>query len=212
MMVSVQRGGGGGRKMPSGALGIFSLRAEHPDVGLHLVVVRRDFFVGDGPVVAHAIGGAGPEIHRSEAESDASPVIGAAAHDAGAEPAELRSRRGGVGFAFDFPGAVGRDEFVIQFMPVLAADADAAMRQLVGPDVLFEILFRIQRRARFQHHHVQAAFGEHFRGRAACRARSNDADVIHFRANERLVPSGSPGPITLLTARSAPSTDIRNSS
>ena len=181
MMVSVQRGGGGGRKIPSGALGIFSLRAEDPDVGLYFVVVRRNFFVGDGPVVAHAVGGAGPEIDRSEAESDASPMIGAATHDAGAEPAELRSRRGSVGFAFDFPGAVGRHEFVAQFMPELAADTDAAMRQLVGPDVLFEILLRIQRRARLQHHYAEAAFSEHFRGGATRRARSNDADVIHLR-------------------------------
>ena len=75
---------------------------------------------------------------------------------------------------------------------VLAADASAAMRQIVGPDMLLEILFRIQRRARLQHHDVQAAFGEHFGGRAARRARSNDADVIHFRVNELLVPSGSP--------------------
>ena len=113
-------------------------------------------------------------------------MIGAAAHNAGAEPAELRSRRGSVGFAFDFPGAIGRNEFVVQFMAVLAADTNPAMRQLVGPHVLFEILFRIQRRARFQHHYVQAAFGEHFRGRAASRTRSNDADVIHFRGTNDL--------------------------
>ena len=162
------------------------LAPEHADVGLDFIVVRRNFFVGDGPVVAHAIGGARPEIHRGKAESDASPVIGASAHNAGAEPAELRSCRGSVGFAFDFPGAVGRNEFVVQFMPVFAADANPAMRQLVGPHVLLEIFFRIQRRACFQHDYVQAAFGEHFRGRAASRARSNDADVIHFRGTNDL--------------------------
>ena len=56
--------------------------AEDPDVGLYFVVVRRNFFVGDGPVVAHAIGRARPEIHRSEAKGNASPMIGAAAHNA----------------------------------------------------------------------------------------------------------------------------------
>ena len=181
MMVSVQRGGGGGRKHSVRCAGNIFFAAEYSDVGLDFVVVRRNFFVGDGPVVAHAVGGAGPEIYRREAESDASPVIGAAAHDAGAEPAELRSWRGSVGFAFDFPGAVGRHEFVAQFMPELSADANAAMRQLIRPDVLFEILLRIQRRARLQHHDTQAAFSQHFRGGAAGRARSNDADVIHLR-------------------------------
>ena len=125
--------------------------------------------------------GARPEIDRSEAERDASPVIGASTDDAGAEPAELRSGSGSVRLAFNFPGAVGRHEFVAQFVPELSADADAAMGQFVGPDVLFEILLRIQRRTRLQHHDVQAAFGEHFRGGAACRPRSNDANVIDFR-------------------------------
>ena len=92
----------------------------------------------------------------------------------------MRSRRGGVGFAFDFPGAVGRHEFVIQFMPELAPDANAAMRQLIGPDVLFKIFFRIQRRTRFEHDHAEAAFSQHFRSGAARRARSNDADVVHL--------------------------------
>jgi hypothetical protein len=113
-------------------------------------------------------------------------MIGAPTHDAGAEPAELRARRGSVGFAFDFPGAVGRDEFVIQFVTVLAADAHPAMRQLVGPHVFLEIFFRIQRRARFEHHYIQAAFGEHFGGGAASRARPNHADVIHFRGTNHL--------------------------
>ncbi len=107
-------------------------------------------------------------------------MIGAAANDAGAEPVELRPRRRGVGFAFDFPGAVGRHELVAQFVPELTADADAAMGQLIGPNVFFEILFRIQRRARLQHDHAEAAFSQHFRGRATCRARSNDADVVNL--------------------------------
>ena len=51
-----------------------------------------------------------------------------------------------------------------------AADTNAAMRQLVGPHVLFVVLFWIQRRARLQHHNVQPAFGKHFRGGTACRA------------------------------------------
>ena len=42
MMVSVQRGGGGGKNIPSGALETFSLRAEYADVRFDLVVVRRD--------------------------------------------------------------------------------------------------------------------------------------------------------------------------
>ena len=126
---SVQRGLGGGRKTPSGALETFSLRAEDADVGFHFVVIRREIFVGDGPIVAEAIARAGLEIDGSEAQSDAAPVIGAAADDARTKPLEICAGSGGVRFAVDFPGAVGRQEFAEIFRG-LAANADAAMRQV----------------------------------------------------------------------------------
>src|SRR6185503_14076405 len=53
-------------------------RAENPNVRLHLVVVGSDLFVLDRPIIPHAIGGTGFEIHRGKAQRDTSPVIGTA--------------------------------------------------------------------------------------------------------------------------------------
>src|SRR5207247_5658761 len=66
---------------------------EYAYVGLDLVVVGGHVFVGDGPVVAHAVGGARFEIDGSKAQCDPSPVICASADDARAEPAKARSCR-----------------------------------------------------------------------------------------------------------------------
>ena len=161
-----------------GRAGNIFFRAEDSDVGLDLIVVRRDFFVGDRPVVAHAVVGANLEIYRSEAQGDASPVIGAAANDARAEPAELRSGSGVVGLAFDFPRAVGRKEFVSDTLADTASDASAAMGQFVGPDVLLVIVLGIHGRAGLQQCDTQAAFSQHFGGSASGSARTDDADVI----------------------------------
>ena len=62
-----------------------------------------------------------------------------------------------------------------------AANAGAAMWDLIRPDVFFEVFLRIQSRARFQHDHIQSALGQHFRGGPACGARANNAYVIDLR-------------------------------
>ena len=92
IIVSVQRGLGGGRKMPSGALGTFSFRAEDADVCLDLVVIRRELFVSDRPVVAHAVGRVCLEVRFTKSKRDASPMIRASAYNTRTEPAELRTR------------------------------------------------------------------------------------------------------------------------
>ena len=169
------------QKNSVGSAGNVFFRAENSDVGLDFVVVGRDVFVADRPVVAHAVVRADFEIHRRHAQGDASPVIGASADDARAKPAELRSGSGDVGLAFDFPGAVGSEEFVFESLAGAAADARAAMRQVVGPDVLFVVTLGNQRRSGFEQRDAQAAFGEHL-GRGASRgAGADDANVIGFR-------------------------------
>jgi hypothetical protein len=94
--------------------------------------------------------GADFEIHRSHTESNASPVVGASADDAGAEPAEVRAGSGDVGFAFNLPCAVGSAEFVFDSLTSAATDSGATMREVVGPDVLFEVSLGNQRRAGFE--------------------------------------------------------------
>src|SRR5271170_2923134 len=159
------------------SVGDVLLRAEDAHKRFDFVVVRRKLFIGDGPVVAHAVGGASLEVGRAEAECDASPMVGAAAFNARAEPAERRARSNCVRFAFNLPKAIGREELAeISARP--ASNACAAVRQFVGPDVLFEVLVGIECRTRLEHHYAQASLGQHLGGGSASRARSDDADVI----------------------------------
>ena len=107
---SEHRGLGGGRKIPSGALGMFSLGSENADVALHLVVIGCDVPISERPIVAASVAGARAEIRLGEAQSDAAPVIRPAAHNARAEPHELGTRRLGVRFALNIPETVRGQE------------------------------------------------------------------------------------------------------
>src|SRR5947209_182848 len=142
------------------------LRPEHPDVGFDFVVVRGKIVVSDGPIISQAVVRLSPEIDRSKAQRDSTPMVGASAHDARAIPAKGRAGRSGVGLAFDRPRSRRCDEFVFETVAQLqsmSADAAAAMRQFVRPHVLFEVFTRIESWARFQHYDAQAAFGKHLR-------------------------------------------------
>src|SRR5581483_3330373 len=87
------------------------LRSKNADVRFHLVVVRREVFVCDRPVIAHAISRARFEIDRSKAKRNASPMVRAPAFDARSEPAKSRSRGDRIRFAFNVPRSVRREEF-----------------------------------------------------------------------------------------------------
>ena len=106
-------------------------------------------------------------------------MIGAAANDARAKPAEGGARSRGIGLAFDLPKSVGRQELAVKIV-LLSAHADATVGQLVGPDVFFVILFRIERRAGFKQDNIQAAFGKNLGSGAPGSPRANNADVINF--------------------------------
>jgi hypothetical protein len=54
------------------------------------------------------------------------------------------------------------------------------MGQFVWPDVLFEVLFRIQNGAGFEHYNAQPTLGEHLGGCSASRAGSDDTDVVYL--------------------------------
>ncbi len=147
------------------------------------MVIRREILVSDGPIVAEAVARGGFEIDGSKAERDATPVIGAAADDAGTKPLEIRAGSGSVGLAFDIPGAVGSKELA-EIFAGFATDASAAMRQFVWPQEHLKILFRSDVRPGFQQHAVQAALGKDFRGHATARAGADDADVILLRRTD----------------------------
>ena len=118
------------------------VRAGDADEFFGFVVPGRHFVVGDGPVEAEAVELLRLEIVIGETQRDAAVVIGAAAEDARAEPAEFFARGDGVGFAGDIPIAVGSAPVA----PLLLAEvgfgvgAGTAMVDVPGPDVLFEIL------------------------------------------------------------------------
>src|SRR5262249_18543959 len=86
---------------------------ENSDIGLDLVVVRRQIVVAQRPVVPHAVTGAGFEIDRGKAQRDPPPMIGAAADDSRAEPAEGRVFGVGVRLAIDLPESIWRQKFIV---------------------------------------------------------------------------------------------------
>ena len=159
-------------------------RAGDADELFSLVVPGRHFVVGDGPVAAQAVEGIGFEIVIGKAQGDAAVVVGASAQDARTEPvATFASLGDGVGFAGNIPVAVGRGEIA----PLLASEielgsrARAAMVDFIGPDVLFEILLRIEHGSGFEQRDVDSLIGEHFHGSAAAGAGTNHHDVMHLR-------------------------------
>src|SRR5579862_5267481 len=175
------------QKNAVGGAGNVFFRAKHPDVGLHLVVVRRHILVADGPVIAHAVVRTRLEVHGSKAQRDPAPVVGAPPHYARAEPVEGGPGSAGIGLSFDAPEAVGSEELVVHrfdAVAVLAAHALAPVGQVVGPHVLLEVACRNHRRPRLQQHHIEAAFSENLGGGASGGAGTDDADVVNLgRAN-----------------------------
>ena len=130
-----------------GSAGNILFGPEDSDVRLDFVVIGRYVFVAERPIVSHAVMGADFEVHRRHAQRDASPVVGASADDARTEPAEFRPRCRNIRLAFDFPRAVGSEEFVFESLPRPASDASTAMRQIIRPDMFLEVSCRNQRRA-----------------------------------------------------------------
>src|SRR6266852_3984144 len=188
-----------------GGAGDIFFRSEHADVGIHFVVIRREILVSDGPIVAETIARGGFEIDGSEAQRDAAPVIGAAADDAGTKPLEIRAGSGGVGLAFDLPRAIRREKFTEVFAR-LAADAGAAVRQIVRPQEHLEILVRSDVRPGFEEHAVQAALGENLRGHASARTGADNANVILlWRANHLRHAKPAPYRLFFLSSETAKS-------
>src|SRR5205814_8732986 len=93
------------QKHPVRLVGEVFLAAEDPDQPIDLVVVGRDVLVGDRPIVAEAVSALALEIVRPEAQGNAAPMVGPAAHHAGPPPVEFGARRPGVWLAGDVPAA-----------------------------------------------------------------------------------------------------------
>ena len=72
----------GREKYAIGRAGHIFLGSEYPDIRFHLVVVRRNVLVGDGPIVSQPVARPGGEIDGCKPQRDAAPVVGSAADNA----------------------------------------------------------------------------------------------------------------------------------
>ena len=81
------------------------------------------------------------------------------------------------------------------FVVAAAANSDAAVRQIVGPEMLSIIAGGIQQRPRFEHHNIETALGQDLRRHATSGARSYDADVIYLRRTRNLKHQDLAAPI-----------------
>jgi len=107
-------------------------------------------------------------------------VIGATADDARTKPLKIGTGSGGIGLTVDLPGAIGREELT-EILAGVAADAGTTVREFVGPHKHLEIFLGGNVGSGFEEDAVEAAVGEDFRGHAAARAGTNDADIILLR-------------------------------
>ena len=151
--------------------------AGHADETFRLVVVGRDLVVGDGPVCAQAV--CRFEVVIGKSKRNASEMVRTAADDPGSEPAELIVLGDGVGFALDVTVSIRR----VEVAPLLAAEigfsaqSGSTMIHLVGQDVPFEILGRIEHRTGFEQSDVDAELGQDLNRGAAASARADDDHV-----------------------------------
>src|SRR5436309_13416557 len=114
-------------------------------------------------------------------------MIGASAHDAGTEPSETRAGSDGVGFTFNFPGAV-RGKELAEIICRPAANTYSAVWKLIRPHALLELLLGIQWRLGLKHDNTEAAFGQDTCGGSSRRAGADDANVVTQRSTTRLAP------------------------
>src|SRR4029077_16912497 len=140
--------------------------------------------VTDRPVIAQAIVGLDAEVDRREAQRDPPPMVCSSSHDARTKPAEVRAGRRRVRLTLDGPRTRRCDELIlhtISWFQRVSGYARATAGKLVGPNVLFEILHRVQPRPGLKHDDVQPAFGENLGSGSPPCSRSNNANVIHLR-------------------------------
>src|SRR2546430_11135987 len=154
-------------------------RSKYANVSFGFVVIGREVFVGNRPVVAETVARAGFEVDGSKPQGNAAPMIGTATDDARAEPLEICARRRGIGLAINLPGPVGREELA-EILPRCSAHAGAAVRQFVRPHEHLEAFFGSDVRPGFQQGAVQAALGENLRRHASAGAGADDAYIVRF--------------------------------
>src|SRR5690606_28194753 len=105
------------------------LTAEESDESVDAVVVRFDFVVRNGPVVALAVEGLATKVVWSEAQRYTTPVVCTSAQHSGPPPVPFGTLGYGVGFALDLPSANTAIEFAKGFF----GGAATTSRRLVVP-------------------------------------------------------------------------------
>ena len=162
------------------------LAAEDTDERVHSIVEGLHVLVGDRPVVAEPIEALPAEIIGTEAQRDASPVIGAAAEHPRPEPVERAARTVGIGLALERPAAKRR----IELSELLFLGRRATARRVVRPLEHVRLARRVPHRPGLEHDDIGARLGEHLGGHPAAGAGADDADVVKRTAANDLHGSG----------------------
>src|ERR1051326_8859219 len=101
------------------------------------------------------------------------------------KPLKICTFGGSVWFALDLPCTVWSEKFT-KILARPPANSGTAMWQLIGPHQHLEIFFRVNLWSGFEHHNVQAAFGQNFRRHSPASARADDADIEGLRRTNNL--------------------------
>ena len=154
------------------------VRAVDADQQFHLVVVRRDLFIGDRPIEAQSIARVRLEVVGSVAQRDAAPVIRASAQHARAPPFETSARVGArlhVRFARHLPAAVNGCVVEAEGLVRSGGFTQRGLIRCVKHRGLSE---RVVVAARFEHENARALHGERISRLSARGSRADDNDVV----------------------------------
>ena len=152
------------------------------DQPLGLVVVGRDVLVADRPVPADAVVIVRLEVVVGVAQLDARVVVGAAADDARAEPAEVAARRHRIRLVGEVRGEAGVEverralAGRVELGHLAGAAMPDARRRLQHLEVA-----HADHRAGLHQEHLHAEVGQHLGDGAAAGPGADDHDVVDGR-------------------------------
>src|SRR6185503_843342 len=160
-----------------GGVGDVLLAPKYAHERLELVVIGTDVVVADRPVVAEPVERLRLEVARPEAQRDATPVVGAATHHAGAPPPELVPLSDGVGLAGNLPATDATVELAERFQ----FGGGAAAWGVVRPGEHRRVGRVVPRAAGLEHGHVHTGAGEDVGRHSTAGARAHDHDIRGWR-------------------------------
>ena len=156
--------------------------ASNADEAFYAVVIGRDILVVDRPIVSRAIETAGFEVVRRKTERLASPNVGSPSDETGAIPVKLLPSCHRVRLARQIGASqVGPELAAAELLLELSPFAEAAIPQLIRPNMFKVVSRRIDGPARFEQRNLQPLLSQHVSRNTACRSGTDNADVKGLR-------------------------------